>query len=302
MKLFNSTKDDDFRGVYEGFDENRHRDLKYALPSKLHQLKNVYLAQMKLFMKGYVPYTLLALIAVIPVIIYSGALDNLIIDSTRDAIGDTGETYVAICLGLMSAMMALVASMVCGSMLPAEFKHRTAYINFPIPQSRGVFYMGKFLAGYTLILATVLLVFAESIIMAAAEGYPSISVKATIEALSLAVCGSFAFGAVAYGLSAFMNSGSTMLPFSILFIIVPTLSLVLFNSFGCMGLFGYMPTSAGDLALACLGSDQTLSVSMIMSNITVDMSASVPIAALISIVCGTIFLLLGLSKTKRREI
>ena len=288
--------------VYADFAEDRHRTGRYDLPSKRRQMLDVYLAQMKLFMKGYVPVVLLAMIVAIPAIIYTGVLDDLIIDHTRESIGDTGETYVAICLGLMSAMMALIASIVCGSMLPAEFKHRTAYINFPIPQSRSVFYIGKFLAGYTLILVTILLAFAESVLMATVAGYPSVSTTAVAEALLLAVAGSFAFGAVAYGISAFMTSGSTMLPFSILFIIVPTLCLVLFNGMGCMNLIGYVPVFSGDLALACLGSDQTLSVSMLMSDITVDMSASVPLAAAIDLAAGLFFLMLGLSKTKRREI
>ncbi|MBR1974134.1 MAG: hypothetical protein IKA33_05645 [Candidatus Methanomethylophilaceae archaeon] len=282
--------------------EGNHRDVKYPLPSRARQLRTVYLAQMKLFMKGYVPLTLLAMIAVIPVIIYSGALDNLVIDSTREAIGDTGETYVAICLGAMSAMMALIASMVCGSMLPAEFKHRTAYINFPIPQSRGVFYIGKFLAGFTLIITTILLAFGESILMASFAGYPSISTVAVAQALLVSITGGFAFGAIAYGLSAFMNSGSTMLPFSILFIIVPTLCIVVFNAIGYMGLIGYVPVFSGDLALAALGSDKTLSISVLMSTITMDMSASPVIASLINVLCGVLFLLLGLSKTRRREI
>ena len=288
--------------VYDAYEEDRHRDRKYTIPSTVEQLRDVYLAQMKLFMKGYVPYTLIVLVIAIPVIIYSGVLDTLVINHTRETIGDTGETYVAICLGLISPMMALIASIVCGTMLPAEFKHRTAYINFPIPQSRSIFYLGKFLAGYTLILTTMLLAVAVSVLMAVGAGYSSVSTTAVGEALLMAIAGSFALGAIAYGLSAFMTSGSTMLPFALLFIIIPTLCLVMFNAFGCMPLLGYVPTFSGDLALASLGSDQTLGASTLMSDITLDMSASVPIAAAICVGTGVLFLFIGLIKTNSREI
>lgn len=288
--------------VYENYGADRQRDQKYELTSKAGQLWTVFLSQMKLFTKSYLPILMIVFVALIPILIYSGALDSAIIDPIREEIGDTGETYVAICLGLLPVMMALISCMVCGSMLPSEFRYRTAYLNFPLPQSRMTFYLGKFLAGYALVLATILSAFAVSILMATFAGYDSVSSAAIGEAMLLSIAGSFAFCSIAYGLSAFMSHGSTMFPFVLIFIVIPAFTLIMADAGGFGDLVGYVPSFAGDLALASLGSDQTLSVSLLLTNIDVQMTASVPLAATASLICGVLFLLIGMSKTRSREI
>lgn len=287
--------------VYESFTEDKHRDSKYKLPSELNQMWTAFMVQMKLFMKSYLPIVMLLLVAAIPLIVYSGVLDGLIINTIRSEIGDTGETHMAISLGLLSVMTILISCMVCGTMLASEFRFRTAFLNFSIPQSRTTLYFGKFLAGFVLVAATVLLAFFVSIVMANLAGYGSVSTAAAGQALLLALAGSFAFCCIAYGMSAFMSHGSTMLPFVLIFIIMSAFGLVTLDAAGIGHLAGYIPSLSGDLALACLGSDQTLSVALLL-NMETDMSASVPLAALVSIITGAAVLTAGLFRTLRREI
>ena len=287
----------DMDGVYDNYREDRRRDAKYSLPDEMGQFWTVYRMQMKLFTKGAVPLMIIALIIAIPVLIYSGALDSAVIDSVRAEIGDTGETYMAICLSLISVMMILLASIVCGSMLSQEFRMRTAFLNFAMPQSRSSFYMGKFLAGFTLVLVAVLLAFSVSIIMATAAGYPSVSSYAVGQALLLSVTGTLSFCCIAYGLSAFMAKGSTMMPFVLLFVLLPAFTIVLAGGFA-----GYVPSFAGNMALNALGYANSPSVAMLFPNTSADMSASVFGASAVYTVCGIAMLLLGLFKTKGREI
>lgn len=281
---------------------DRHRDERYEISSKSMQMWDVYRAQMKIYAKSYTPWMLAVLIALIPVLICSGVLDGVIIDSVRDRIGDTGETYVAICMGLVSVMSILISCILCGSTLPSELRYRTAYLNFPMPQSRTTFYFGKFLAGFNLAFATVLLAFAVSIVMAAGRGYASASFAAVGQSMAVALCGTFCFCSVAYGLSAFMSRGSTMFPFALLFMIVPIFALVLADSAGLSGAVGYVPSMSGDLALYYLGYDGSPSATMLLTHVDYVLSASAAGAAAVSVVCGVAFLLLGLSKTMRREI
>lgn len=288
--------------VYDNYGTDKHRDQKYEITNRAGQLWTVFLCQMKLFTKSYLPILMIVFVALIPILVYSGVLDNAVIDPIREKIGDTGETYVAICLGLLPVMMALISCMVCGSMLPSEFRFRTAYLNFPLPQSRVTFYLGKFLAGYVLVLATVLAAFAVSILMATFAGYDSVSSAAIGEAMILSIAGSFAFCSIAYGLSAFMSHGSTMFPFVLIFILIPAFTLITADAEGFGDLVGYVPSFSGDLALSSLGSDQTLSVPLLLTNINIQMTASVPLAATASLICGVLFLLMGMSKTRRREI
>jgi len=271
------------------------------LPTPKNQMWFVYMAQLKLYMKGSMPFVLIFLILMIPAIIYTGMLDSIIINSMRDEIGDTGETYVAICLSMLTVMTALIASMVCGSTLPSEIRYRTAYLNFPFPQSRTTFFFGKFLAGFTLTLMTVLAAFGVSIMMATAA-YDTLSFSAVGKALLLSIAGCFAFCAITYGISAYMERGSTMLPFALIFIVIPVLGLVLANSGVLAGVIGYIPSFFGEVALSYLGSNQSISMVMLLSNIDVEITAPFFGAFVANIVFGVVFLIVGLVRTQRREI
>lgn len=274
---------------------------KGELPSPSAQMWIVYRAQMKLYVKGSTPFVLAFLILLIPAIMYTGVLDNILINSMFEEIGYTGETYAAVCLSMLTVMTALIASMVCGSTLPSEIRYRTAYLNFPFPQSRTTFYMGKFLAGYTLVLMTVFMAFGLSIVMGTAE-YGSVSLAAAGQALLVSVIGSFAFCAMAYGMSAFTEKGSTMLPFALIFIVIPVIGLVLADA-GVLGnTIGYIPSFFGEVALSYLGSNQSVSMTMLLDNLDVTITAPFLGAVAAGLIFGAVFLIAGLYRTKRREI
>ena len=272
-----------------------------GLPTPAAQMWIVYNAQMKLYMKGSTPFVLVFLVLLIPAIVYTGILDSIIIDSMREEVGNTGEGYMAICLSMLSVMTALIASMICGSILPSEIRYRTAYLNFPFPQSRRTFYFGKFLAGYTLVLATVLAAFAISIMMASMQ-YSTLSFTAAGSALLLSMAGSFAFCAITYGISTYMERGSTMLPFALIFIVIPVIGLVLADTGVLAGAVGYIPSFFGEVALSYLGSDQSVSMMMLLEDINVDITAPFIGAFIVNVVCGIVFLIAGLVRTERREI
>ena len=272
-----------------------------GIPTPMRQMQIVYMAQLKLYMKGSIPFLLILLVLMIPAIIYTGIFDGMIIDSMRTEIGDTGETFVAICLSMLSAMTILVACILCGSTLPSEIRYRTAYLNFPFPQSRTTFYFGKFLAGYSLTLMTVLLAFGISIVTASL-GYGSVSFTAVGTALIISIAGSFAICAMAYGISAYTEKGSTMIPFALIFIMIPVIALVLADAGALSGYIGYIPSFFGEVALSYLGSDQSVSMVMLLDNMNADISAGFAGAVSASMIFGVVFLFAGLIRTQRREI
>lgn len=277
------------------------RGEKYPLGSSAGQFRNVYQTQMKLFSKDITTYVMYLFVLAIPIITFSGILDGLVFDTYLQQIGDTGETYAALCLALLSLMMSLMASVICGNILPNEFKSRTAYLNFPFPQSRGVFYFGKFLAGFTVVCSVVLAAFA-AVIFVSSWKYGTLSNAAVMQALGVSLAGTFAFCATAYGVSSFLSRNSTMLPFIILFMILPMVGLLLSGSEMFYDYIGYIPCFSGDVAVTCLGSNLSVSTSYLFPDQNL-LSVSKPIISIgVSILWGIIFLILGFNRISRREM
>lgn len=293
---------EDLTDVYEGYNGVGSRSETFDLPSVTDQFWVVYRMQMKLYTKSAIIPTLLVLIIAIPVLMYSGVLDGMVIDSVRSDIGDTGETYMAICLALMPVMLPLLATVLCGTILTQEFKVRTAFINFPMPQSRSTFYMGKFLAAFTVATVVLFFVYAVVICMATCGGYVSVSSYAVGESLVLSLAGLFSLCAITYGLSAFMSRGSTMLSFILLFALFPAIILAIGNGCGADSIVGYTPFFAGNMSVGVLGYYDAPSITLLFSSMDVDLSASVWVSVVIYLIIGLLVLIAGQRRTLRREI
>ena len=283
------------------YPEDMSRGERYELRSSVGQFRNVYITQMKLFSKDVTTYGMYLFVLAIPIITFTNVLDGLVFDTYLGEIGDTGETYAALCLGLLSLMMALMASIICGNILPNEFRSRTAYLNLPFPQSRGTFYFGKFLAGLTIVGSVVIAAF-SAVIFVSTWKYGTLSITATVQALAVSLAGTFAFCATAYGISAFLSRSSTMLPFIMIFMIIPMIGLLLSGSEIIADYIGYIPCFSGDVAVTYLGSPYSVSTSYLFSDSALLSSCKPAVSVGASILWGVVFLIIGFNRISRREM
>lgn len=283
------------------YPDDMGRNSTYTTSGSFRQFLSVYLTQLKLYSKEITTMALFLFVLVIPVLTFSGILDGFVFDRYLQEIGDTGETYAALCLGLLSLMMALVASMVCGNILPNEFRSRTAYLNLPFPQTRAVFYFGKFLAGLTVVFSIVLAAFAM-VIFASSWRYDSLSSAAMMQALYVSLAGTFAFCATAFGISAFMNRSSTMLPFVFIFMVLPMIGLLFSETESVSQYVGYLPCFSGDVAVSCLGSTYSVSTSYLFSDTSLILGCSPAVSAAVSLLWGIVFMIIGYHRICRREL
>ena len=283
------------------YPEDMCRDEIYEVSGQLAQFMNVYRTQLKLYSKDVTTLGLYVFIIAIPILALSNVLDGLVFDQYLSILGETGETYSAVCLGLLTLMMALISSAVCGNILPNEFRSRTVYLNLPFPQTRGVFYFGKFLAGLTIVLSIIIAAF-STVIFVATLSYGSVSMAAMSQALAVSLAGAFAFCATAYGLSSFLSRSSTMVPFIVLFMIMPLIGLLLSDISFFSDYVAYLPCFAGDVALTRIGSTYSVSVSYLFSNADLFLSCDPMTSVLVSLVWGLVFLIIGLNRIKGREM
>ena len=288
--------------VYDDYQQDKHDKQQYAIPSKSKQLFTTYVSQMKLYMKSAMVPFLIVLLATMPIIMVTGVLDDLLINNLMQKLGYTGESYVAVCLSMMPVMIAFISCVLCGTTLPSEFRFRTAYLNLPLPQLRLTFYFGKYLAGLTLLIATIMMAFGLAIVLSLMAGYNELSSVAVGQAFLLSIAGSVAISGIVYGMSAYSSKGSSMLPFVIVFLLIPAAGLVITDSVNVGFLVGYIPGFAGNMALGCLGSETAVSITLLFSSINIDLSADVLLASSINILCGMILLYAGYRKMITREV
>ncbi len=286
-----------------------HRDVVYTLPNQLKQLGIIYMTQMKRFLKQKSVFFLLFLLIMMPVVFF--------IFKLADIPAITGD-YVNILMGgilcAMPAIGALIAAVVCGSMLPQEFNERTVFLSLPLPLSRSCFYFGKFLAGLTLTVGVISAAYGIAILLAMVD----ISVAFTADIFSsyiVALATMFNFCAFTYMLSAKSKRGSTMLPFVLLLAIIPLVCVALAYVFsqvgadGLIGALGYVPVFGFDSAINMLGpNSNTISlvgflapiVQMISSEFAVGVSYG--IMAGVAVITGVIWLILGDLIITRRDM
>ena len=216
----------------------------FDLPNKFTQYKACYMVQMKRFSKSRVAIILPFLIIMIPVIGY-------LMNAKAIAIFNSGITNqgMCICLALLPLMSMFLSALLCGTMLPSEYKERTVYLSMPLPMSRSAFYFGKFLAGLTLSFGTVLGAYGVAILISLAEtSDPETYMMPILKSLGMALCGCFFFCALTYGMSAKAKRSSTLKAFILMFIVVPILALIV------PYLGDYLPSGIVDILSAMINS------------------------------------------------
>ena len=208
------------------------------------------------------------------------------------------NTYIAGLLAFLPLFIGLYTSVLCGSQIPNEFKDRTAYLNISLPISRSSFYIGKYLAGLILCLGIFMFAYGSAVATAMMR-YDTIFSDLLGESLMLTIIAVFAYSATAFCVGSFMKRGSSLIPFILMSVVIPVVVLLVGSYTGNWAL-GYLPSFLGEAALGLLGSTMTGSVGMpILGNI--DLNNIVPMAV-VGVVWGFAFLILGLIQTKRREM
>ena len=195
----------------------------YKRPSTMSQIFTIYMLQMKLYSKNKMIYIMLLLVALIPAIVYSGYADQVVKIFTDMFMGITLlSTTPAYLLIMLPFFIVAIPAILCGRSMSSEFKNRTVYLNFPLPMTRSTFFLGKFLAGLTLVLV---LIFASLMfgIYLGDEAANSDAAAAIIVCLS----GALAMAATAYGLGPLFKRGSTAFTI-VLMIILPLILPMMF--------------------------------------------------------------------------
>ena len=216
----------------------------FDLPSRFAQYKACYMVQMKRFSKSKVAVMLPILIILIPVAAY--LFNTKFITIFGSGITNQG---MCICLLLLPLMTMFLSALLCGTMLPSEYRERTVYLSLPLPMSRSAFYFGKFLAGLTLSFGTVLGAYGAAILISlsqtsGAETY----MMPILKSLGLALCGCFFFCALTYGMSAKAKRSSTIKAFILMFIVLPMVAIIV------PFLSDYIPKGVLDILTAIVNS------------------------------------------------
>ncbi len=305
-KYSTSTTDSYDESVRVISDAEAHRDAVYELPSKLTQIKECFMIQMKRYTRQKIMWVAAVLLLLIPILFF--VFQN--VDALKGNLPDSHITnlYINTLLMFMPVIVPLLSCMACGSMLSQEFNERTVYLSLPLPMNRSIFYMGKFLAGLVLIEGVVLAAYGLSMILA----MTATDTTYTLEiAKSLIVSMAYAFFccALTYSLSTKIRRGSTMLPFIILFVVLPLIGLVtalLSDNDTLVTVMSYLPVFAPESALLSLGNTTPLSVlgigKMMFIGFTFNPGSSVALMMIIPIVTGLVFLALGKRAVKGRDM
>ncbi len=286
----------------------------FDLPSLFLQYKACYMVQMKRFSKSKVAVMLPILIILIPVMAY-------LLNAKAITIFGSGITNqgMCICLLLLPLMSMFLSALLCGTMLPSEYRERTVYLSLPLPMPRSAFYFGKFLAGLTLSFGTVLGAYGVAILISlsqtsGAETY----MMPILKSLGLALCGCFFFCALTYGMSAKAKRSSTMKAFILMFIVVPIVAVIVpyLSDYLPKGLVDFLsavvhslPVFLPDISIYTLGSPSLCmlmpgSVAGFMSDMMMKPFAygSTSSMVILAIVLGCCALAGGYNKIKRRDM
>lgn len=287
-------------------DEEAHRDVVYELPSKLGQVKECFMIQMKRYTRQKIMWFAAVLLALIPILFF--VFKN--VEALEGNLPDSHVTnlYINSLLMFMPVIVPLLSCMACGSMLSQEFNERTVYLSLPLPMNRSTFYTGKFLAGLVLIEGVVLAAYGISMVLA----MTATDTTYTLEiAKSLIVAMAYAFFccALTYAMSTKLRRGSTMFPFILLFVILPLVGIVtgyLSDSEVLVKIMSYLPVFAPESALLSLGNSTPLSTlgiaKMMFYGFPFGPGSSMVIMMIVPIVFGLIFLKLGKRAVKGRDM
>ncbi len=296
--------DDDRAGTwadtgYRATDEEAHRNVRYNGASPMSRVITVYMTQMKLFSKNRWLFILIFAAILMPVItaILPEEFFDILLGSSA------GSTqYIGILLSMMPLMVAFFTSMLCGTQIPNEFKERTAYMSIPLPVSRLEFYIGKYLAGFTVCVGVFLMAFGFAIAMAMGK-YDLFFSDLIAESLLITAVSIFAYSATAYCIGTFMSRGSSMVPFMLMMIILPAALIVIGSKLEILDTLILLPCFLPDATLNLLGSPLWFSIYGVGGSLlgALDMSM-IGTMVLIGIVWGALFLAIGAYRTIRREM
>ena len=110
-------------------DHEAHRDVVYKLPSKMRQIMECFMIQMKRYTRQKVIWVSVVLLLLIPTLFFLfenvEALDGMLPTT------DVTNIYIASLLEFMPLITPLLACIACGSMLSQEFNERTVYLSLP---------------------------------------------------------------------------------------------------------------------------------------------------------------------------
>ena len=287
-------------------DEEAHRNVSYELPSKLRQIRECFFIQMKRYTRQKAMWFAVVLLVLIPILFL--LFEN--VDSLEGMLPTTEVTniYIVSLLVFMPTVTPLLACMSCGSMLSQEFNERTVYLSLPLPMSRNAFYIGKFLAALALVEGVVIAAYGICMVLAMTVTERTYTVEI---AKSMIVMMAYVFFccAVTYTLSTKMRRGSTMLPFILLFLVLPIAGI-------CLGFFGktdmavtvasYFPCFAPETAMLSLGNTTPISVwgiaRMMFMSLTFNPGSSSIAMTLVPVGIGLVLLYLGSRVIKRRDM
>lgn len=270
------------------------RDTNAGTSIHLRQLVSVYAVQMKLYSKNVSTYIYIFVALLIPILAYSGTLEKISLGSMVN---------VAYLLILLPIMIALIPSRFAGKIMPMEFKNRTSFINFPLPMSRMTFYVGKFLAAFTLSMTVLLLALGGAIISGDLflPSYPN-DIAAMV---MISVAGMFAILCMTYFFSMIMGRGAgplvtvitVFVPFIVLYFTLLSLTGDVMPEH-LMGVVGLLPMFTPYQAL--------WSVDHGFASGFVDMAFATSYSPLlyvgVSIIWGVVFLILGAIIMRGKDI
>ncbi len=286
-------------------DEEAHRNVSYELPSFTSQMMECFKVQMKRYTRQKVMWLCIILLALIPVVVLAiRALSPGMLSDT-----DVANIYMADILSLGSVIIPFIASVSCGSMLSQELNERTVFLSLPLPMSRLAFFLGKFFAGLILIEGTVAAAYGLSIVMSL-SATTKIYTTSIFVSFVIAACYALFCCSLSYAMSTKSRRGSSMLPFIILFVVMPLVCILLmaYVNIGFLTtICQYMPCFANDQAINVIGSSATISVGWIMKTLFVSQFAisygdSAVVIIAVSILLSIAMLGLSYRSIKRRDM
>ena len=288
-------------------DEEAHRNVSYELPSFGTQVRQCFKVQMKRYTRQKVMWVCIILLALIPIATFAIKAFTKPGEMLPDT--DVANTYAVALLSLGAAIIPLLASISCGSMLSQELNERTVFLSLPLPMSRSAFYLGKFLAGLILIEGTVAAAYGISIILAMMV---TSKIYTSTMFISFLLAAGYAFFccSLSYAMSTKSRRGSSMLPFIILFIVLPLVCILLMafvNVDIITTICQYMPCFAMEQAINVAGSTSTISVGWILKALFVSQFAisygdNAMVVFASSFILSVLLLMLGYRSIKRRDM
>ena len=288
-------------------DEEAHRDVKYELPSFFTQMIQCFIVQMKRYARQKMIWICLICLLLIPVGYF--AISSIVPPGEMLPDTDVANIYMAGLLSVGPMLIPLLASVSCGSMLSQEFNERTVFLSLPLPMSRSAFYVGKFLAGLALIEGTVAAAYGISALIAMKETQ-SMYTSMMFSSFLLALFYTFFCCALSYALSTKMKRGSSMVPFVLLFLVLPLIAVILMIYGGSdflSTILSYTPCLAIDMAENMLGNVMVLSgpgvyKMMFSSHAMYVLSTNNLLMNAISFIISVILLALGYKAIKGRDM